>query len=416
MTHARNICSDGTVIGIASRRSGRSWFSKLVCDDRKRPYANLANATLALENDVALKGAFARDLMSRTTMVAARLPGDNAANVLPRPIRDCDIARVQRYLQELGLPRIGREVINDAIELRANDCPTHPLRDWLCKLVWDKRGRFDAWLSVYFGAELTPYSRAIGRMFLVSMVARVFKPGCKADYLLVLEGAQGAGKSAACRILGGDYFSDALPDIRGGKDVQQHMKDKWLVEIAELSAIKKAEVETLKSFISREIEIYRPSYGRREVHEKRHCVFIGTTNRATYLRDETGGRRFWPVTVGRIDLDRLAADREQLFAEAVAAYHGGARWWPDPAFEGEVIAPQQEAQFEDDAWREPIERWLADKTQTTIGECAVKALCFDQTKIGTADQRRIATVLERVGWERGARTEKGRFWIRRATA
>ena len=197
---------------------------------------------------------------------------------------------------------------------------------------------------------------------------------------------------------------------------QRHIKDKWLVEIAELSAIKKAEVETLKSFISREIEIYRPSYGRREVHEKRHCVFIGTTNRATYLRDETGGRRFWPVTVGRIDLDRLAADREEFFAEAVAAYHGGARWWPDPAFEGEVIAPQQEARFEDDAWREPIERWLADKTQTTIGECAVKALCFDQTKIGTADQRRIATVLERVGWARGARTEKGRFWIRRATA
>jgi predicted P-loop ATPase len=401
---------------LAPRRRRKSWFSRLACDAHRRPYANLANAVIVLKNDEALKGAFARDLMSRVTTVTARLPGDQSADAPPRPVRDCDVARVQRYLQLLGLPRIGRETINDAIDLVAEDHAHHPVRDWLSSLQWDHKKRLDSWLSVYLGVDFTPYSKAIGRMFLIAMVARASAPGGKADYLLVLEGKQGAGKSAACRILGGDYFSDALPDIRGGKDISQHIRDKWLVEIAELSAISKAEVESLKSFISREIEIYRPAYGRREVHEKRQCVFIGTTNRATYLRDETGGRRFWPVTVGRIDLDRLAADREQLFAEAIAAYRDGARWWPDRAFEAEVIAPQQEARFEDDAWREPIERWLADKTQTTIGECAVKALCFDQPKIGTADQRRIATVLGRIGWERGARTEKGRPWIKPATA
>lgn len=201
------------------RRRRKSWFSRLACDAHKRPYSNVANAAVALENDEALRGAFIRDEMLRVTMVTARLPGDDRTDALPRPIRDCDVIRVQRYLQSLGLPRIGREVISDAIDLRAEDCKRHPLRDWLGNLVWDKRERLDSWLSSYLGAESTPYNKAIGRMFLIAMVARILAPGCKADYLVVLEGKQGAGKSAACRILGGEYFSDALPDIRGGKDV-----------------------------------------------------------------------------------------------------------------------------------------------------------------------------------------------------
>lgn len=334
--------------------SRRPWFSRLILDDHKRPFPNLANASIALEKDDALSGAFERDLMTRCTLLTRRLPGDHGAEPLPRPVRDCDIARVQRYLQAIGLPRIGRETISDAIDLAAENRAQHPLRNWLDGLVWDGRRRLDTWLVDYLGADPTPYADEVGRMFLVAMVARIFEPGCKADYLLVLEGPQGCGKSSACRILGGAYFSDALPDIRGGKDVCQHVKDKWLIEIAELSAIGRAEVETLKSFISREVEIYRPSYGRREVHEKRQCLFIGTTNRSTYLRDETGGRRFWPVTVGKIDLGKLATDRDQLLAEAVVAYRKGVKWWPDSAFEDAVIRPEQEARFDDDAWSEPI--------------------------------------------------------------
>ncbi len=397
----------------ADRASSRpAWFSKLVCDERGRPYANLANAATALENDPRLSESFARDEMARVTMLTARLPGDDDEGALPRPVNDRDAARAQRYLQSLGLPRIGREAIGDAIDLVADDRKSHPLRDWLSALQWDKRPRLEGWLSTYLGADRSPYASAIGRMFAVAMVARIFEPGCKADYLLVLEGPQGAGKSAACRILGGAHFSDALPDIRGGKDVSQHIKDKWLVEIAELSAISRAEVETLKSFISREVEIYRPSYGRREVHEKRQCVFIGTTNRATYLRDETGGRRFWPVAIGKIDLAALTADRAELFAEAVAAYRGGAKWWPDRDFEEAVIRPQQEARLEDDAWRDPIGRWLADKTHTSISEIAEGALRIDKGNVGTAQQRRIATVLERIGWRRGERTKTGRPWVK----
>ena len=163
-------------------------------------------------------------------------------------------------------------------------------------------------------------------------------------------------------------------------------------------------------FISRTHERYRPSYGRREVIEPRQAVFVGTTNRDTYLKDETGNRRFWPVKTGTIDTDVLTIDRDQLFAEAVKLYRDGVRWWPDKEFERKHIEPEQAARFEADAWEETIADWLKGKTKATIGEIARGALSIETPRIGTADQRRIAAILELLGWHRLPKDWQGKRW------
>ncbi len=274
-------------------------------------------------------------------------------------------------------------------------------------LTWDRTPRLGTWLSAYLGAQPGPYAERIGVMFVVAMIARIYDPGCKADYMCVLEGAQGAMKSTACAILGGEWFSDGLPDISEGKDVSQHLRGKWIIEVAEMHAMSRAEAALLKSFITRTTERYRPSYGRKEVIEPRQCIFVGTTNKEAYLRDETGGRRFWLVKCGTIDTDSLARDRDQLFAEAVHVYRAGATWWPDRDFEREHIKPQQEARFEADVWEQSIRAYLENHTEVLIGNVAREALGFETNRIGRADQNRIAVALERLGWSRMPKNWRG---------
>jgi predicted P-loop ATPase len=192
--------------------------------------------------------------------------------------------------------------------------------------------------------------------------------------------------------------------------VSQHLAGKWLLEISELSALDRAEAAALKAFVTRTHERYRPSYGRREVIEPRQCVFVGTTNKHAYLRDETGGRRFWPVKVGEIRIEALTRDRDQCFAEAADLYRQGARWWPDRAFEVKHIKPQQDARYEADVWGELIAGYLLGRRSTTILELAREALHLDAPRIGTADQRRIRAALEGMGWEHGPLVNGRQTW------
>ena len=419
--HEKGIANRGRELErlVAKRAELPAWLDDCQKNEHGQPLGNLYNAMLAFQADPKLRDALGFDQMQRAVFVEDQQEGTI------RPIRDEDVSEMQRYLQERGLERLGKDTTHQAVDLRAHECSFHPVRNYLDGLKWDGAPRLDTWLPAYLGADDTAYARGIGRMFLICMVARIYQPGAKADYMLVLEGPQGVRKSTACSILGGAWFSDGLPDIRSaGKDVSQHLNGKWLIEVAEMSALDKAEAAALKAFITRTSERYRPSYGRKEVIEPRQCVFVGTTNKAAYLRDETGGRRFWPVKVGKVDTDALTLDRDQLFAEAVHCYRAGAQRWPDAAFEAQHIRPEQAARYEADAWEQPLMRWLdgcepgsglrlgEPRHEVTILDVARHALQLDLPKIGTADQRRIGAILENIGWQRGPRRMDGRPWVR----
>jgi predicted P-loop ATPase len=312
------------------------------------------------------------------------------------------------------LKRLTKDVMYQAIEVRARECSFHPVRNWLRSLKWDGTPRSNNFFPQYFGTEASAYTHEIGKMFVVGMVARVLRPGCKADYMVVLEGPQGSLKSTACKILGGEWFSDSLPELGAGKDVSMHLRGKWLIEVSEMHAMNRAETSQLKAFISRTTEIYRPSYGRKEVHEERQCMFIGTTNQETYLRDETGARRFWPIKTGKIDVAALSRDRDQLFAEAVVGYDSGMQWWPDKDFERNHIAREQAARYQGDVWEENISEYVKDRPRVTIGEVAQAALGFQTSRIGTSDQHRIRAILTALNWRRemaGTDSHGRRWWV-----
>lgn len=385
------------------------WRDELMRDDKNRALGNLANALMPLRFAPELSNIFSYDEMLRAVVVDAEVPqyGSEPLPIERRPATDVDVGRAQEWMQHAGLPRVGKDTVHQAVDMRAEERGFHPVRDYLNALAWDQRPRLDAWLPRYLGVVGSPYANGIGAMFLTAMVARIFQPGCKADYMMILEGPQGARKSTACAILGGRWYSDNLPDLSAGKDVSAHLAGKWLIEIGEMASMSKAEADDLKAFITRPVERYRPSYGRKEILQPRQCVFVGTTNRAAYLRDETGGRRFWPIKVGSVDSDALTRDRDQLFAEALQRFRAGGAWWPTDTFEREHIKPQQDARYEADAWEDVIRAYLRVQRTTTVKNVATEGLGLETPKIGTADQRRISAILERLGWCRARKNSAG---------
>ena len=407
------------VIQLPQPEQAPSWKNTWHRSDNLSPLPTLFNALITLRNFRPLIGALRYDEMQLTPILSLQLPGRKPDPTIPRPLRDKDVIAVQEIMQNVGLRRMGKSTVQDALDLIASEHSFHPIREYLNGLVWDKTTRIAGWLGKYLGVEGDKYPDKIGKLFLIALVARVFQPGCQADYVLVLEGPQGAMKSSACRVLAGQWFSDSLPDLTHADPIRlsMHLRGKWLIEIAELASFNASETETIKAFATRTHETYTPKYGHNEVTEPRQCLLIASTNQGTYLHDETGARRFWPVSVGTIDLDGLREIRDQLFAEAVHCYRAGEPWWPEREFEAKHIVPQQAARYEEDAWEGVIEDWLAHELREsfTITEIAKGAISMNVEKLGTREQRRIRKVLIQLKWVQGSGRKLGRKWFRPGT-
>src|SRR5205823_3054617 len=268
--------------------------------------------------------------------------------------RDVDCSATSNLLQREYDVCAATTLVTEGIQTYAARHAYHPIRQYLAGLTWDKKPRLDTWLVHYCHAEDSTYTRAVGSKTLIAAVARVQQPGCKVDTVPILEGDQGALKSTVWRILATDaWFSDTLPDLHD-KDAAQSLRGKWILELGELAILQRNEVELIKRFISANQDHYRPSYGRRAVTFPRHNIFVASTNKESYFKDETGNRRFWPIALkGFCDVKALEADRDQLWAEAFARYKDGEQWHLTPELE-KAAMQEQAKRVELDDWEAPI--------------------------------------------------------------
>lgn len=410
-----------------TRKQQPGWKEKWQLAETGQPLPNLFNVMVTLRHHPLLCEMVRYDEMEQATVVVKQIPHTPPDMIIPRQIRDSDVLAIQEEVQLTGLRRVAKATVQDGVQLNAEQSKFHPVREMLDKLAWDGVPRLDTWLSYYLGAEpeaalseeeanrKRQYISRIGRLFLIAMAARIYRPGCKADYMLILEGPQGILKSTACHVLADKWFSDNLPNLSKGDAVRlsMHLRGKWLIEIAEMSSFNAAETHTLKEFLTQTEERYVPKYGRHDVKEPRQCLFVGTTNESAYLRDPTGARRFWPVRVGVIDIDALKTDRDQILAEAVHLFKSGDPWWPDKEFEAEFIAPEQVARYECDPWQEIIEKWLDAQftMRVTVNEILKDVLFIQLGHFGTREQRRVSAILGHLKWVL-KRTASGRFYER----
>ena len=383
-------------------------------DGKQRPLPVLAATVGIFRNEREFENLFAYNEFAR------------APEIWPQRIRvdDNAISRTQEALQlRHKLERISFATVKQAILLRALENRYHPVRDYFttCERNYDGAPRLATLLHKYLGTAQDDYHARIGTWWIIQIVARIFVPGCQADYILMMLGEQGWGKSSLAGILGGEWFSDALPDIRN-KDASQHLAGRLIIELPELSALSRASVEAVKSFATRRVEMYRRPYDSMESEEPRQNTFVATTNQSTPLRDTTGNRRFWPVAIGTLDLAGLKRDRDQIFGEAIVLYKAGHPWWPEREFERTIITPHQESRLETDAWEAPILDVLNEIAQRprsgsppyprpriTLVDLAHRALSLPKDRLDRSASQRIITALRRAGWK-DARSNAGRFW------
>lgn len=337
-----------------------SWTQKLEFDKRGALKPTRQNYMLVLMNDPNLAGKIRVDRFAAETLGMAGLPwmrGSGAGTW-----SDADDSGLRSYLEGVwGVPPQWGP-LEDALTQVALTQSFHPVQDYLKGLKWDEEKRLDNILTQYLGVESTEFSRVVGRKFLISAVARVMEPGCKADHTLLLCGGEGKGKSAFPRILAGDWYSESMPGLGGGKEIFEALRGSWIIEMAEMHAVRRADVEAVKHFLTKQVDKYREAYGRHVANYPRQCVFLGTSNDEKPLVSTSGNRRFWPV---QVDLKRptsewtveLQKNRDQLWAEAVQAYRQGETWYLSDEMEEAALRVQEEHRLED-AWTTRIAQWL----------------------------------------------------------
>lgn len=427
------VFAEERIAQAAAEFSDEDWQSGLELDKSGHVKNTLRNLTLILENDPNLKGVVFNQLLD-----GMEIKGEVPWNHPSKFWRDADDAQLISYV-DAHYGTFSARNYDIAVTKVADDRAYHPIREFIESLPeWDKVPRVDTLLVDYLGAGDTSYVRAVTRKTLCAAISRVLRPGCKFDSMLVLNGPQGVGKSTLIAKLAGEWFSDSL-NLGDTKDktAAEKLQGYWILEIGELAGLKKAEVETLRSFLSRQNDIYRAAFGKRATPHLRQCVFFGTTNAESgYLRDTTGNRRFWPVKTpgsGKKQSWNLTHEEIlQIWAEALVYVRQGEKLYLSPEMDALAKDEQREAMESDE--REGLvreyldtllpERWaemdlferrnfltgsdfggLQEKgtvRRTSVSNMEIWCECFgkERANLRRTDSNELTGILARLGWKR----------------
>ncbi len=378
------------------------------------------NVALVLQHHPAWRGVIGFDEFAQRVVKRKRAPYQSTTVALQgEEWTDVDDTRTSMWFAKTEGIAPSSSQVAEAMEVVARQNPFHPVREYLQGLdPWDGTARIDHWLIDFCGVEDSEYARKVSRYFLIGMVMRVLEPGVKFDNCLVFEGRQGRFKSTAFRALAGEWFSDNELDL-SNKDSLSMIRGKWLHEFQEMGSVARAESARQKSFLSRQIDEFRPSYGRREIKCPRQVVFGGTVNEWQWQKDPTGGRRFWPVeTPNAIDIDGLKWARDRLFAEAYKLAQAGERYWPDRDEQERLFDPQQLSREAPEPFQEMIARWLEDDrnqlVEFTMIDVLEKALMLDAKGMTKDVTTRAGMALSKLNCVRQEKVVRGsRFSYRR---
>ena len=391
----------------------------LTTDSKGHPICNHSNVSKVLLAHSDWADVFVYNEFTGMEQVIKGLPGEASVSFVDteRALSDADYTRLCIWLNDHQMINVQKHIVIDAVKHAARQRTINPVIDFLnaCmkKFAVDTCGEtLNTWMEDFLGVIPTSddertYVRAVSRLSLIQAVARAKTPGCKADSVVILEGLQGTGKSSAIRTLfGGETFGDQLPPM-SSKDASSYLKGKWCVELAELEYKRKAEVETIKAFITRTHENFRPAFGREEVMIPRTNVFFGTTNAAEYLVDETGNRRFLPIATRNIDLVGLSAARDKLWAAACYAYDAGEAYWLTNEV-ARIASQQAAARLEQDPWVEIVHEKLGHMSEVSIKEAYEH--CFEThatEHLSTTNVRRMSKVLTLANWRKDGKFHTG---------